>query len=105
MQAIPGVPKLPDDYNPATWMLEICGGAAKMYVDSVDADFHAIYLKSDLAQRAMSSCDAITHTDSKAHAPLAMATRYATNRTQQVRAPIPPMHSNSECEPSAQVRG
>lgn len=79
------MPPLPAEYNPATWMLEVCGGAAKMYVDSVQgADFHALYLASTLARSAAATANSVAAADAKAHPPLTMATRYATNRMQQV---------------------
>ena len=84
MQSIPGVPKLTNEYNPATWMLEVCGGAAKMYVDSVQADFHDIYRNSKQFHQTADTADAIASADKKAHSPLTMSSRYATSRTKQV---------------------
>ncbi|KAG5562936.1 hypothetical protein RHGRI_005614 [Rhododendron griersonianum] len=47
-QAVPGVPKIKDGYNPATWMLEI---SAPSVETQLNADFAEIYAKSSLYQR------------------------------------------------------
>lgn len=47
-EAIPGVPKIEDGYNPATWMLEISTPAAE---SQLGVDFADIYAKSSLYQR------------------------------------------------------
>ncbi|KAH6796479.1 pleiotropic drug resistance 6 [Perilla frutescens var. hirtella] len=47
-EAIPGVPKIKDGYNPATWMLDISTPAAE---SEVGVDFAEIYSKSSLYQR------------------------------------------------------
>lgn len=47
VQAIPGVAKITDGYNPATWMLEV----TNLDVESeLDVDFADLYLKSSLYQ-------------------------------------------------------
>jgi hypothetical protein len=45
LQAVPGVPKIKEGYNPATWMLEISTAAMET---QLDADFAEIYANSDL---------------------------------------------------------
>lgn len=46
-QAIPGVAKITDGYNPATWMLEV----TNLDVESqLDVDFADLYLESSLYQ-------------------------------------------------------
>ncbi|KAL2487195.1 ABC transporter G family member 39 [Abeliophyllum distichum] len=47
-EAIPGVPKIRDGYNPATWMLEISTPAVE---GQLGADFADIYANSSLYQR------------------------------------------------------
>ncbi|KAK6263847.1 hypothetical protein SCA6_019281 [Theobroma cacao] len=47
-EAVPGVPKIKDGYNPATWMLEISTPAVE---GQLDVDFAEIYAKSSLYQR------------------------------------------------------
>ncbi|GMI91957.1 ATP-binding cassette G39, PLEIOTROPIC DRUG RESISTANCE 11, pleiotropic drug resistance 11 [Hibiscus trionum] len=47
-EAIPGVPKIKDGYNPATWMLEISSPAVE---NQLNVDFAEIYAKSSLYQR------------------------------------------------------
>ncbi|XP_042014455.1 ABC transporter G family member 39-like [Salvia splendens] len=47
-EAIPGVPKIKDGYNPATWMMDISTPAAEI---ELGVDFADIYTKSALYQR------------------------------------------------------
>ncbi|KAK8551103.1 hypothetical protein V6N12_039768 [Hibiscus sabdariffa] len=47
-EAIPGVPKIKEGYNPATWMLEISFPA---FENQLNVDFAEIYAKSSLYQR------------------------------------------------------
>ncbi|GFY97806.1 pleiotropic drug resistance 11 [Actinidia rufa] len=47
-EAVPGVPKIRDGYNPATWMLEI---SAPPVEAQLEVDFADIYAKSSLYQR------------------------------------------------------
>ncbi|KAK2996819.1 hypothetical protein RJ639_026085 [Escallonia herrerae] len=46
-EAIPGVPKIKDGYNPATWMLEVNSAAAEV---QLNVDFAEIYANSDLCR-------------------------------------------------------
>lgn len=45
LQTVPGVPKITDGYNPATWMLEVSSNAVE---SQLDVDFAEIYSNSDL---------------------------------------------------------
>ncbi|CAJ1967703.1 unnamed protein product [Sphenostylis stenocarpa] len=47
-EAIPGVPKIKDGYNPATWMLEI---TSPIVESQLNVDFAELYTKSDLYQK------------------------------------------------------
>ncbi|PWA46848.1 plant PDR ABC transporter associated [Artemisia annua] len=47
-EAVDGVPKIPEKYNPATWMLEVSSGAAEM---RLGVDFAEIFSNSSLHQR------------------------------------------------------
>ncbi|RDX73571.1 ABC transporter G family member 39, partial [Mucuna pruriens] len=47
-EAIPGVPKIKDGYNPATWMLEISSASMET---RLEVDFAEIYAKSTLYRR------------------------------------------------------
>ncbi|GAV62861.1 ABC_tran domain-containing protein/ABC2_membrane domain-containing protein/PDR_assoc domain-containing protein [Cephalotus follicularis] len=47
-EAIPGVPKIKEGYNPATWMLEVSSNAAEV---QLDVDFAEIYANSNLYRR------------------------------------------------------
>ncbi|KAH6797602.1 pleiotropic drug resistance 6 [Perilla frutescens var. hirtella] len=49
-EAIPGVPKIEDGYNPATWMLDVSTPAAE---SQLGVDFADIYTKSPLYQRTL----------------------------------------------------
>ncbi|XP_015901954.1 pleiotropic drug resistance protein 2 [Ziziphus jujuba] len=47
-EAVPGVPKIKDGYNPATWMLEVTAPAVEA---QLNVDFAEIYANSPLYQR------------------------------------------------------
>ncbi|KAK6144258.1 hypothetical protein DH2020_021078 [Rehmannia glutinosa] len=47
-EAVPGVPKIKEGYNPATWMLEVSSSAAEA---QLDVDFAQIYANSGLYRR------------------------------------------------------
>ncbi|KAF7152276.1 hypothetical protein RHSIM_Rhsim01G0207000 [Rhododendron simsii] len=47
-EAVPGVPKIKDGYNPATWMLDVSSTAVEA---QLDVDFADIYANSSLYQR------------------------------------------------------
>ncbi|XP_050121835.1 pleiotropic drug resistance protein 2-like isoform X1 [Malus sylvestris] len=47
-EAIPGVPKIKDGYNPATWMLEVTAPAVET---QLDVDFADVYQNSSLYQK------------------------------------------------------
>lgn len=47
-EAVPGVPKIKEGYNPATWMLEVSSIAVET---QLNVDFAEIYVNSDLYQR------------------------------------------------------
>ncbi|KAF1323093.1 Atp-binding protein, partial [Globisporangium splendens] len=51
-QAIPGVPQIEQEYNPATWMLEVIGaGVDTRKIINVDTDFAAHFATSPLQQQ------------------------------------------------------
>lgn len=45
VKAVPGVPKIKDGYNPATWMLEVTTGAQE---EALRVDFSQLYKNSEL---------------------------------------------------------
>jgi hypothetical protein len=47
LQAIPGVPRIKEGYNPATWMLDV---TSNMVEQQLSIDFAEIYRCSDLYQ-------------------------------------------------------
>ena len=48
LQSIPGIPKIKDGYNPATWMLEVRSSAVE---NQLTVYFAGIYANSSLYQR------------------------------------------------------
>lgn len=51
LQAIPGIPRIKDGYNPATWMLEI---SSPIVESQLSVDFADLYIKSELYQLSFS---------------------------------------------------
>ncbi|KAJ4821384.1 ABC transporter G family member 36 [Rhynchospora pubera] len=47
-EAVPGVPKIKDGYNPATWMLEVTTGSQE---EALGVDFTQLYKNSELYKR------------------------------------------------------
>lgn len=45
LQAVPGVPKIKEGYNPATWMLEVSTASVE---STLNVDFAEIYQESTL---------------------------------------------------------
>lgn len=45
LQTVPGVPKITEGYNPATWMLEVTSPSVE---DSISVDFAQVYVHSSL---------------------------------------------------------
>lgn len=45
LQAVPGVPKITEGYNPATWMLEVTSPSVE---DSINVNFAQVYAQSSL---------------------------------------------------------
>jgi hypothetical protein len=43
LQGIQGVPPITPGYNPATWMLEVTGGATSTTIKAASHDFPALY--------------------------------------------------------------
>ena len=84
MQAVPGVSQLPQDYNPATWMLEVSGGGAKMHTDAVDVNFADVYRRSERCKETAATADALAEAAKARGAPLALASRYAASLPQQI---------------------
>eukprot|EP00887_Chlorella_sp_A99_P001837 scaffold19.g1837.t1 len=78
LSAQPGVQPLQPGHNPATWMLEVTGGSmATTYTHSA-ADFPALYEVSELRCANDVRMEALAQACAAAHAPLALAGRYAT---------------------------
>ncbi|KAG2686522.1 hypothetical protein I3760_09G009400 [Carya illinoinensis] len=56
-EAVPGVPKIKDGYNPATWMLEVTAPSVE---GQLDVDFAEIYANSSLYQRNQELINALS---------------------------------------------
>lgn len=50
-QAIPGIPRIKEGYNPATWMLEISSPTVE---SQLSVDFADLFIKSELYQLSIS---------------------------------------------------
>ncbi|KAL2629110.1 hypothetical protein R1flu_013796 [Riccia fluitans] len=57
-EAIPGVPKIEDGYNPATWMLEVSAPSVEV---NLGVDFADIYKKSSLFERNKALVEELSH--------------------------------------------
>ena len=84
VQAVPGVQPLPVDYNPATWMLEVSGGGAKMHTEAVKADFAAIYRDSAAHAETARRGEEIAERSKGKSEPLALASTYAAPLGRQI---------------------
>jgi hypothetical protein len=84
LQATEGVTPLPKDYNPATWMLEVSGGGAKMHTEAAKADFGALYRASPLCAETKARATQIADEARKRSEPLALASRYAAPLPRQI---------------------
>ena len=69
---------LPEGYNPATWMLEVSGGAAKMKVAATSTeDFPAVYRSSAQYKVASQRVEELAARGAATSEPLSLASRYA----------------------------
>jgi hypothetical protein len=60
MEVVPGTAKLQPGYNPATWMLEVTGGAvATLTPANAGVDWPATYLVSALCQANAAKAEAL----------------------------------------------
>ena len=84
MQGIRGVKPLRSDYNPATWMLEVSGGGAKMYTDAVHANFEQIYRDSPLCKETQARAAALAQHGREKTSPLALASAHAAPMRAQI---------------------
>ena len=84
MQAIDGVAPPSKDYNPATWMLEVSGGGAKMHTEAADADFAQLYLESALCRETDTRAAEIAAESAKQSQPIALSSRYAASLRRQI---------------------
>ncbi|XP_065866894.1 pleiotropic drug resistance protein 2-like [Euphorbia lathyris] len=81
-EAVPGVPKIKEGYNPATWMLEV----SSVTVESqLDVDFAEIYANSSLHQRTQELIKELS-TPSPGSKDLHFPTKYSQTFTTQCKA-------------------
>lgn len=80
------MPALPEGYNPATWMLEVSGGAAKMKVAATASqDFPALYCASAQCKATAARVQELVTRGAATSAPLSLASRYAVPFAQQTK--------------------
>ncbi|GAX73712.1 hypothetical protein CEUSTIGMA_g1165.t1 [Chlamydomonas eustigma] len=70
LQAVPGCPKIKDGANPATWMLEVTGGAASISTKAVEVNWPDMYNLSELGQENAAKADKLVQRDGEAKLPL-----------------------------------
>jgi hypothetical protein len=87
-EGIPGVSPLPKDYNPATWMLEVSGGSAKMHTEAVRADFGEMFRMSEMCVTNETKAAQIAEYSNKHSEMLALTTRYAATLSRQMQQTI-----------------
>jgi hypothetical protein len=88
-----GVPPLKPGHNPATWMLEVTGGAMAMAHAEVEEDWPDLYASSEQAAAAARHCNALVLQGAKEGAALQVVGKYAQPFKRQVCAGL--------CSPAA----
>ncbi|OVA03613.1 ABC transporter-like [Macleaya cordata] len=81
-EAIPGVPKIKDGYNPATWMLEVSAASVEA---QLDIDFAEVYANSPLYQSIQELIKELS-TPAPGSKDLYFPTEYSQNFTTQCMA-------------------
>lgn len=74
-------PPIASGHNPATWMLEVTGGGGNK--QAATSDFPSLYAQSELKRRNDAKADTLAAEGQAAHAPLALAGRYAAGGSTQ----------------------
>ncbi|PON48570.1 ABC transporter-like [Trema orientale] len=82
LQAIPGVPKIKEGYNPATWMLDVSSTAVET---QLNVDFAEIYANSNLYRRNQELIEELS-TPQPGTKDLYFPTQYSTNFFTQCKA-------------------
>ncbi|MEW5311977.1 MAG: hypothetical protein WDW38_003643 [Sanguina aurantia] len=85
LEAVPGVSRIHDGVNPATWMLEVTGGAVSVGTKAVQADWPTLYLSSELSSSNAEHAASLVRSQRTSHAPLAVSGLYAATFGVQVR--------------------
>mmetsp|Transcript_4643 Transcript_4643/g.13342 ORF Transcript_4643/g.13342 Transcript_4643/m.13342 type:complete len:1521 (-) Transcript_4643:659-5221(-) len=78
LEAVPGVTPFKPGHNPATWMLEVSGGAASISSSAAAVDFPEYYKASAEYKAAAEEADQLAEQLVKTHEPLKTASTYAT---------------------------
>ncbi|KAL1091253.1 hypothetical protein V6Z11_D07G144300 [Gossypium hirsutum] len=81
-EGIPGVPKIKDNYNPATWMLEVTNPSSEA---ELGVDFAHIYKESHLYQRNKELVQEL-RVPAQGSKELHFSTRFSQNRWEQFKA-------------------
>ncbi|KAK9826588.1 hypothetical protein WJX74_004476 [Apatococcus lobatus] len=84
LRAQPGVVPLKQGHNPATWMLEVTGGAVATSARAAPLDFAAAYqagppAESELYQQNQEMVRMLSEEGRRDHQPLTLSSQYATN--------------------------
>nr|GLL40122.1 pleiotropic drug resistance protein 2-like [Ipomoea trifida] len=87
-ESVPGIPKIREGYNPATWMLEISAPAVEA---QFDVDFAEIYANSDLYRRNQELIEQLS-TPAPGSQDLHFPTKYAQPFITQCHACLWKMH-------------
>ncbi|MBA0732637.1 hypothetical protein Gogos_016713, partial [Gossypium gossypioides] len=82
-EGIPGVPKIKDNYNPATWMLEVTNPSSEA---ELGVDFAHIYKESHLYHRRNKELVQELRVPAQGSKELQFSTRFSQNRWEQFKA-------------------
>ncbi|KAL1091252.1 hypothetical protein V6Z11_D07G144300 [Gossypium hirsutum] len=82
-EGIPGVPKIKDNYNPATWMLEVTNPSSEA---ELGVDFAHIYKESHLYHRRNKELVQELRVPAQGSKELHFSTRFSQNRWEQFKA-------------------
>ncbi|KAG1677137.1 hypothetical protein FOA52_000943 [Chlamydomonas sp. UWO 241] len=91
LQAVPGCEPVKDGVNPATWMLEVTGGAVSVTVKKLDVDWPQLYAGSALGEANTEYASSLVAGSLGTHSPLTVAGfgpngRYAAPLSTQIGA-------------------
>lgn len=86
LQAVPGCVKMKEGFNPATWMLEVTGGAIAVTAKAVDVNWPDLYSSSQLCASNHAYADQLVARDREVKKPLEVSGVYAVSFGMQCSA-------------------